>query len=88
MAFPRLNNISFWLNPPALALLLLSTLVEQGAGTGWTASNDKLSLNSTRCWNTLYNYNNGYVQINYVLLLSTFLRLLSRAEQPYKRAGL
>jgi hypothetical protein len=37
MSFPRLNNISFWLNPPALALLLLSTLVEQGAGTGWTA---------------------------------------------------
>lgn len=37
MAFPRLNNISFWLNPPSLALLLLSTLVEQGAGTGWTA---------------------------------------------------
>ncbi len=37
MAFPRLNNISFWLNPPALDLLLLSTLVEQGAGTGWTA---------------------------------------------------
>jgi heme/copper-type cytochrome/quinol oxidase subunit 1 len=37
MAFPRLNNISFWLNPPALALLLLSTLVEQGAGIGWTA---------------------------------------------------
>lgn len=37
MAFPRLNNISFWLNPPALAMLLLSTLVEQGPGTGWTA---------------------------------------------------
>lgn len=37
MAFPRLNNISFWLNPPSLSLLLLSTLVEQGAGTGWTA---------------------------------------------------
>lgn len=37
MSFPRLNNISFWLNPPALGLLLLSTLVEQGAGTGWTA---------------------------------------------------
>ena len=31
MAFPRLNNISFWLNPPALLLLLLSTLVEQGS---------------------------------------------------------
>jgi len=36
MAFPRLNNMSFWLNPPALVLLLLSTLLEQGAGTGWT----------------------------------------------------
>ena len=62
MAFPRLNNISFWLNPPALALLLLSTLVEQGAGTGWTAliRSYKLSLNSTRCWNVFYNYNCGY----------------------------
>ena len=53
MSFPRLNNISFWLNPPALALLLLSTLVEQGAGTGWTAyvnSNGGLSsINLTRC---------------------------------------
>ena len=37
VAFPRLNNISFWLNPPSFALLLLSTLVEQGAGLGWTA---------------------------------------------------
>jgi len=37
VAFPRLNNISFWLNPPAFFLLVLSTLVEQGAGLGWTA---------------------------------------------------
>ena len=36
MAFPRLNNLSFWLLPPALILLLGSSLVEQGAGTGWT----------------------------------------------------
>ena len=36
MAFPRLNNISFWLLPPALILLLSSALVEGGAGTGWT----------------------------------------------------
>jgi len=34
MAFPRLNNLSFWLLPPALILLLLSSLVESGAGTG------------------------------------------------------
>lgn len=37
VAFPRLNNVSFWLNPPAFLLLILSTLVEQGAGLGWTA---------------------------------------------------
>src|SRR6195256_2268184 len=36
MAFPRLNNISFWLLPPSLILLLVSSLVENGSGTGWT----------------------------------------------------
>jgi heme/copper-type cytochrome/quinol oxidase subunit 1 len=36
MAFPRLNNISFWLLPVSLMLLLSSALVETGAGTGWT----------------------------------------------------
>jgi cytochrome c oxidase subunit 1 len=36
MAFPRMNNISFWLLPPSLFLLISSTLVEQGAGCGWT----------------------------------------------------
>lgn len=35
MAFPRLNNVSFWLLPPSLILLLVSALVEGGAGTGW-----------------------------------------------------
>jgi heme/copper-type cytochrome/quinol oxidase subunit 1 len=36
MAFPRLNNISFWLLPIAFSLLLFSTIVDSGAGTGWT----------------------------------------------------
>jgi len=34
MAFPRLNNISFWLLPFSLSLLLISLCVEGGAGTG------------------------------------------------------
>lgn len=34
IAFPRLNNISLWLLPPSLVLLLLSSALEQGAGTG------------------------------------------------------
>ncbi len=36
MAFPRLNNLSFWLLPPSLYLLLLSTIVGDGVGAGWT----------------------------------------------------
>lgn len=36
MAFPRLNNISFWLMVPSLILLMLSTVIGVGAGTGWT----------------------------------------------------
>ena len=36
MAFPRLNNISFWLLPFSLSLLISSSLIEGGVGTGWT----------------------------------------------------
>ncbi len=36
MAFPRLNNISFWLLIPSFALLLGSSMVGPGVGTGWT----------------------------------------------------
>jgi hypothetical protein len=36
MAFPRLNNVSFWILPPAIILFLASIFVEQGMGTGWT----------------------------------------------------
>jgi len=36
MSFPRLNNISFWLLPFSLLLLILSMFIEGGAGPGWT----------------------------------------------------
>jgi len=36
MAFPRLNNLSFWLLPSSLTLLILSSFAENGVGTGWT----------------------------------------------------
>nr|YP_010582858.1 cytochrome c oxidase subunit I [Dolichovespula kuami]UGB89871.1 cytochrome c oxidase subunit I [Dolichovespula kuami] len=36
MAFPRMNNMSFWLLPPSLFLLIMSSLVSGGVGTGWT----------------------------------------------------
>nr|YP_010178020.1 cytochrome c oxidase subunit I [Conaspidia wangi]QSZ78251.1 cytochrome c oxidase subunit I [Conaspidia wangi] len=36
MAFPRLNNMSFWFLPPSIILLITSSLVNVGSGTGWT----------------------------------------------------
>nr|ABX45143.1 cytochrome oxidase subunit 1/2 [Heterostelium pallidum] len=36
MAFPRLNNISFWLLVVSFILLLTSSFLGIGAGTGWT----------------------------------------------------
>ena len=36
IAFPRINNIRFWLLPPSIILLISSRIVENGAGTGWT----------------------------------------------------
>lgn len=37
LCFPRLNNLSFWLLPPAVLLGVISLLIEGGPGTGWTA---------------------------------------------------
>nr|ATD51671.1 cytochrome c oxidase subunit I [Taharana fasciana] len=36
MAFPRLNNMSFWLLPPSMIMLISSSLIDSGVGTGWT----------------------------------------------------
>jgi len=36
MAYPRLNNASFWLLIPSVCLLIVSTFVFEGPGTGWT----------------------------------------------------
>ena len=36
MAFPRLNNISFWLLIPSFFLFILASIIENGVGTGWT----------------------------------------------------
>lgn len=36
IAFPRINNIRFWLLPPSITFLISSSIVENGAGTGWT----------------------------------------------------
>lgn len=56
VAYPRVNNFTFWLLPPALMLLLISALTEEGPGGGWTVlkPQTKLSENSSRCEKVLY----------------------------------
>jgi len=41
MAYPRLNNISFWLLIPSIVLFIFAINIENGVGTGWTLNNDK-----------------------------------------------
>ena len=41
MAFPRLNNISFWLLIPSLVLLVFSACIEGGVGTFHLCLNSK-----------------------------------------------
>lgn len=36
IAFPRLNNVSFWFLVPAMVLIVSSIVIESGAGLGWT----------------------------------------------------
>lgn len=36
IAYPRLNNIRFWLLPPSISFLILSNFINEGSGTGWT----------------------------------------------------
>lgn len=36
IAYPRINNIRFWLLPPSITLLLLGRFINSGVGTGWT----------------------------------------------------
>ena len=36
MVFPRLNNISFWFLPLSMSFLMMSMLIENGCGGGWT----------------------------------------------------
>jgi len=36
IAFPRMNNLSYWLMFPAILILLIGAMIEGRVGTGWT----------------------------------------------------
>jgi len=49
IAFPRMNNINFWLLPPALLLLIASILLDVGVSTGWTVYPPLLDVTAYLC---------------------------------------
>ena len=67
MAYPRLNNLSFWLLVPSLALLLLSACLEGGAGTGWTLKYKELFYGNMKA-NKLFSMRETLQVIYYFIL--------------------
>ena len=45
IAFPRINNISFWLLFSSISLIIFSILTSRGSGTGWTIYPPLASIN-------------------------------------------
>lgn len=45
-AFPRINNIAFWFLVPSMLFAVLSCLIDEGPGTGWTIYPPLSSLQS------------------------------------------
>lgn len=88
MSFARLNNISFWLLPPALVCLVASTLIESGAGTGWTingygcskmlldAGTTLIVITMNNYYLVYYSYELKYYQtINIISKILVFIKL-------------
>ena len=65
MAYPRLNNISLWLLIPSLILVVISTYIESGAGTGWTLNKNRELLIGDYKAIKLFSMR-GYLQIFYI----------------------
>ncbi len=100
MAFPRLNNISYWLLIPSLALLVFSSIIEGGAGTGWTLKKDnrelvsgntkKIKLFSTRAHPVLNYFNRtqviGYSCFNTYVRRSIIIGQCARVGRHFSYA--
>ena len=83
MAFPRLNNLSFWLLFSSLILAASSMMLGEGIGTGWTVK--ILSLNSTRCGNPLkflcFIWNILISTIVIIFIMYTSVKMILKVEK-------
>ena len=90
MAFPRLNNISFWLLIPSLLLFVFSAIIENGVGTGWTLYMDKellwsdseaIKLFSMREYSQVLKLILLIHVINYSWLFKSYVKIFISREQ-------
>ena len=97
MAFPRLNNISYWLLIPSIALFLFASGIENGAGTGWTLKKiwefiygdiDIIKLFSMReylqiCYviGTTYVIQYSCLILVYIILINTYVKMCISRRQ-------
>ena len=84
MAFPRLNNISFWLLIPSLVLFLFAAMIENGAGTGWTLKNKELLYGDIKAIK-LFSMRETLQKILYyscfILLMNTYVKMYNSGRQ-------
>lgn len=73
MAFPRLNNISFWLLVPSLLLFVFSATIENGAGANMLT---RLCLCSIRLLEWDYHY--MLKNLKYIVGYTMIARAISR----------
>ena len=84
MAFPRLNNISFWLLIPSLILFLFAAMIENGAGTGWTLKIKELLYGDIKAIK-LSSMRENLLKILYyscfILLINTYVKMYNSCRQ-------
>ena len=97
MAYPRLNNISYWLLIPSITLFLFASGIENGAGTGWTLKKigefiygdmDVIKLFSMRehlqmCYviATTYVIQYSCLILVYIILINTYVKMCISRRQ-------
>lgn len=87
-AFPRINNIAFWFLVPSMLFAVLSCLIDEGPGTGWTIeviSCSKILLDAGNTWSRwcLINYS-FWCLINYSFVFFLYLFLVVLKSTKFK----
>lgn len=87
-AFLRINNIAFWLLVLSLLFAVLSTIIDEGLGTGWTVKKGYAVLKCHSMRETpLYNINLFNKWIYYIKVLKYKLSILYNLVKKFNMIG-